>query len=97
MTGADPRPPPPIPLFGVAFDALTLDEAVRRVAARPAGDGFRYVVTPNIDHLVRLDRVPDLRAIYAGAFLRVLDSQALALAARLVGLPAPPVLSLIHI
>ena len=48
------------------------------LAARPADAPFGYVVTPNADHLVRLQRQPELRPLYADAMLRLLDSRVVA-------------------
>lgn len=86
----------PVPLLGLRFAPLGVAAAVDWIAARgPALFGyeapFGYVVTPNADHLVRLHRRPELRAVYTGAALCVLDSRVVAAAARLLGVPAPPV------
>ena len=78
-------------LLGLDFAALDLAGAVDWAMARQDGAPFGYVVTPNADHLVRLARVPGLRAAYAGAELRLLDSRVVAGAARLLGLAPPPV------
>lgn len=59
------------------------------LAARPAEAPFAYLVTPNADHFVRLAREQALRPLYEQATWRTLDSQAVALAARVLGL-APP-------
>ena len=37
------------------FDAITLDELVDWVEGRDPMASFEYVVTPNVDHVVRLD------------------------------------------
>jgi N-acetylglucosaminyldiphosphoundecaprenol N-acetyl-beta-D-mannosaminyltransferase len=84
----------PIRLLGLAFDALSQAGVLRLIEARPAGAPFAYVVTPNADHLVRLARNPGLyRLLYSGAWLRLLDSRVVACLARLLGLPAPPVVT----
>jgi exopolysaccharide biosynthesis WecB/TagA/CpsF family protein len=75
------------------FDALTLDQAVRRVSER-AGEvrPFVYVVTPNVDHRVRLEREPHLHALYETAWMSLCDSRILELMAKADGvrLPAAP-------
>ena len=38
---------------------------------------FSYIVTPNVAHFVRLADDVGLRAIYAGAYMRILDSKVL--------------------
>jgi N-acetylglucosaminyldiphosphoundecaprenol N-acetyl-beta-D-mannosaminyltransferase len=78
-------------LLGLDFAALDVAAAAARIAQQPADAPFRYVVTPNADHLVRLARHPELQAAYAGAWLRLLDSRVVARAARLLGLTTPPV------
>lgn len=76
---------------GLAFDPLGLDEALVWLERRSAADSFAYVVTPNVDHCVRLadDADPGLHAAYAGADLCLCDSRILALLARLRGIDLP--------
>jgi N-acetylglucosaminyldiphosphoundecaprenol N-acetyl-beta-D-mannosaminyltransferase len=76
-------------LLGLDFADLDASAAAALVAQQPAGAPFRYVVTPNADHLVRLARHPEMEAAYAGAWLRLLDSRVVARAARLLGLSVP--------
>ncbi len=85
--------PAPVRLLGVEFAGLSFDEVLDRLAARPASAPFAYVVTPNSDHLVRLHSRPELGALYEAAALRLLDSRVVARLARVVGLPAPPVVT----
>lgn len=68
-----------------AFDKIGMDIAVRRVADRPAQQGFAYVVTPNVDHLVRLETDTVLARLYAQAWLTVCDSRVLELLGRASG------------
>ena len=94
MSGPPPGVAAEIPvrrLLGLDFAAVPPAAILAWVLARPAAAGFAYVVTPNADHLVRLRRQPDLLPVYAGAALRLLDSRVVRLAARGLGLPAPPV------
>lgn len=75
--------------LGLDFDRLALDEALAWCAARPADARFAYVVTPNVDHVVRLDREAAggaVRAAYAAAALCLCDSRILARLAALSGL-----------
>ena len=84
---------PTVRLLGQEF-AAAAPAAVRAWAlARPAAAPFGYVVTPNADHLVRLARDPALASVYAAAELRLLDSRVVRRAARVLGLPAPPVVA----
>jgi exopolysaccharide biosynthesis WecB/TagA/CpsF family protein len=82
-----------IKLLGLDFADLDAVRAAALIAARPEGAPFRYVVTPNADHLVRLDRQPELAAIYRDALLRLMDSRVVARAAAAIGLSAPEVAS----
>lgn len=76
-------------LLGLDFADMDIAGAAAFLAARPASDPFGYVVTPNADHLVRLHRQPELKPLYAGALLRLLDSRVVRRVARLFGLHAP--------
>lgn len=82
---------PTVPLLGLDFANLSLGAILGRLAARPAEAPFGYVVTPNADHLVRLQRRPELRPLYTDAMLRLLDSRVVAGIARAAGLTAPEV------
>lgn len=78
--------------LGLRFDLLDA-EAARRCIVSLVADGFSYVVTPNVDHIVRLDRASDtsLQDAYDGAALCLCDSRILARLARLSGLCLPVV------
>lgn len=80
-----------IALLGLDFASLDVARAASRIAEHPAGAPFRYVVTPNADHLVRLSRDPRLSPIYRNAALCLLDSRVVSGLARLLGLPVPQV------
>lgn len=68
-----------------AFDRIGFDTAVTRIADRDPGKAFAFVVTPNVDHLVRLRRDGVLAPLYAQAWLTVCDSRVLELIAALSG------------
>lgn len=87
----------PLEFLGVAFTPLELPEAERWVLDALAAPRFRYVVTPNVDHVVRLHRGdPAWRdafaAAEAAADLCLNDSRILAKLARMadVELPVTP-------
>ena len=82
-----------VSLLGLEFADLTVSAAASYIAKRPADAPFRYVVTPNADHLVRLSRDPGLGAIYRNAALCLLDSRVVFGLARLFGLPVPKVVT----
>ncbi len=80
-----------VTLAGLDFDDLDIVQSAAWIAGRPADAPFGYVVTPNADHLVRVSRDPQLRAIYRGAALCLLDSRVVGWLARLMGMPAPAI------
>ena len=84
----------PITRFvGMDFQAMSTIVAVDALASAARIDAaFSYIVTPNVDHRVRLDREPDLQPLYDGAAVLLNDSRILeALAARDgKALPASP-------
>lgn len=65
------------------FDDMDLDEFVR-VARDFGGQKFGYVVTPNVDHLIRYHDDAAFRATYADATYVLLDSRVVAGLLRLV-------------
>ena len=79
----------------VEFDAVTMDGALARLAAFALEDGFHYVVTPNVDHIVRLDAADaQARALgeaYRHASLCLCDSRVLSRLARFCGIGLPVV------
>lgn len=68
-----------------AFDNISMDTAVLRLAGRDPKKPFEFVVTPNVDHLVRLGRDGVLAPLYAQAWMTVCDSRVLELLAMLSG------------
>ncbi|XBQ17581.1 MAG: WecB/TagA/CpsF family glycosyltransferase [Oceanicaulis sp.] len=68
-----------------AFDRIGFDTALERIAYRDPKAPFAFVVTPNVDHLVRLRRDSVLAPLYAQAWLTVCDSRVLELLAWLSG------------
>lgn len=65
------------------FDDYDLD-AMSRVVAGFGQDRYGYLVTPNVDHLIRLRDEPALQPLYADAAYVSLDSRFLALLLRLL-------------
>lgn len=80
-----------IRLLGMDFLDAGPSAAAALIAARSPDAPFAYVVTPNADHFMRLERDPGLRSVYEGAWLRLMDSRVVARAARVLGLAAPKV------
>ena len=88
MTGA-----PSIDYLGLRFDARPIDAVVDALMATPL-EACVTVVTPNVDHIVRLhrdDATPALWAAYRDASLCLCDSRVVARLARLSGLRLPVV------
>lgn len=77
------------------FDAVTMDHALIRLEELAAQGGFHHVVTPNVDHVVRLHSAdPQTRALrlaYQSASLCLCDSRVLSRLARLCGIHLPVV------
>jgi len=71
--------------LNAAFDRIGFETAFSRIVDRPADQPFAFVVTPNVDHLVRLQRDSVLAPLYAQAWLTVCDSRVLELIASLSG------------
>lgn len=78
----------------IAFDRLGGDRVIADLRARPADAAFAYLVTPNVDHVVRLSRLdpagPEHRA-YAEAGWCLCDSRVLARLAAMRGVRLPVV------
>ena len=68
-----------------AFDKISMDVALRRITERDATRPFAFVVTPNVDHLVRLETDTVLATLYAQAWLTVCDSRVLEMIGRISG------------
>lgn len=82
-----------INFLGLPFQAMQTRNAARHIAGNAlGGGGFWYVVTPNVDHMVRLSREPELRELYEESGLILNDSRILELLARWdkLDLPASP-------
>ena len=68
------------------FDPLSFSDVKRRLRAVTSATSFGYVVTPNVDHVVRIHRHPRLRPIWNSATMCVCDSQVLRLLAKFRGI-----------
>ena len=76
-----------IQLFGMTIDALDIDHAVETIwrwCQKPRDGRCRYVVTPNVDHVVMYQSNPLLRTAYSGASLVLADGMPVVLASRLL-------------
>ncbi|MGO4167428.1 exopolysaccharide biosynthesis WecB/TagA/CpsF family protein [Novosphingobium sp. PhB57] len=87
------RPDPgPVEFLELAFTRIDMAGALDAIVSRPPSAPFAYVVTPNVDHVVRLQRRrSDLWPAYRGAWMTLCDSRILAKMARAVGQDLPVV------
>jgi N-acetylglucosaminyldiphosphoundecaprenol N-acetyl-beta-D-mannosaminyltransferase len=83
-----------IHVFGIDIDAINAGEAVRWVLdkCRSTTQECEFVVTPNIDHIVKLKDDVYLKMAYSHASLVLTDGRPLRLAARLLGREIPEVI-----
>lgn len=76
--------------MGLEFDPLGTADAVSYIVdLANHADRMRDVVTPNVDHMVRLNGEPELKPLYEGADVLVCDSKILEVLAKLEGLSLP--------
>lgn len=78
-------------LFELDLHAVTFDEAVDLLSTTvtDATGAARVVVTPNVDHLVRLESMPGFRSRYAQADFIFADGMPVVWASRMLGDPLP--------
>jgi exopolysaccharide biosynthesis WecB/TagA/CpsF family protein len=80
--------------LGIDFDLRDMAATERWLATRPVDAPFAFIVTPNVDHVVKLDAAPpdsEIRIAYARAALRLCDSRIVAKLARARGIELPVV------
>ncbi|MEG8037970.1 WecB/TagA/CpsF family glycosyltransferase [Sphingomonas sp. LR60] len=92
----EPAAAPRRTFIGIDFDPLDTDAAVTWLRQITAATPFRYVVTPNVDHIVRLEALGEqdpvggeLWRAYRAAALVLCDSRVLARLARFYGIELP--------
>lgn len=75
-----------VEFLGLEFDTWSPARVRDWLAARDADSPYAYVVTPNVDHMIRLADAPAaIRRAYDEADLRLCDSRVLARLARWAG------------
>jgi exopolysaccharide biosynthesis WecB/TagA/CpsF family protein len=82
----------PAEFLGVRFDCLEMSEVLEILTAVRPESAYTFVVTPNVDHVVRLDdpgQRSSLGPIYEDADLSLCDSRVLKLLAKANGLRLP--------
>jgi len=75
--------------LGAPFDCIVPNAVVNLVSDCGPGSRFRYIVTPNVDHVVRLNENAVLAEYYDRAWLSLCDSQPIARLARALSLDLP--------
>ena len=77
----------------VEFDTMPLDGILARIAVVEPGSPYAFLVTPNVDHIVRLHKsgagLPGLAEAYRNADLCTCDSRVLARLAKWRGIYLP--------
>lgn len=76
-----------IDVLGVAFDNVTLDEAVDRALAMLEEDGPHLVATPNPEFVQRAQKDPEFTQILSEADLVIPDGVGVIYAAKILGRP----------
>ena len=92
---ADPRSTPDqrtaprsYEFLGARFEPLTPIQTLTRCKDITTQSEFRYIVTPNVDHIVRMKKEPSVFGPpYDAAWLSVCDSRILELLAKFSGIP----------
>lgn len=89
---AGPEPFSLVEFIDLGFATADADHVVGMVRGRSAELPFAYIVTPNVDHLVRLQRTrSDLWPAYRAAWMTLCDSRILAMLAARLGFALPVV------
>src|SRR5258708_4417432 len=78
-----------IDFLDLQFDRLSFQDVEDWLKAASSETPYAYIVTPNVDHLVRAHGQPELRKLYEAADICVCDSRILKMLARLRGLKLP--------
>lgn len=74
--------------IGATFDPLTPMQTLSRAKWMTKDHGFRFIVTPNVDHIVRMAKEPEVfKPLYDMSWLSVCDSRILELLAAFSGIP----------
>lgn len=85
--------PPPVSFLGLGFEQVDIAQACEWVITQSKLETFRYLVTPNVDHIVQIHEAGSGLAAqaYRDADFVVCDSRILSLLARTSGVRLPVV------
>lgn len=64
-------------LMNTEIDNLTMDETLNAIDSLIKEDNCSYVVTPNVDHIVQLEKDEELKRVYENASLILTDGKPL--------------------
>ena len=80
-----------IKMFGLNIDSLSMKEAVDVVGSwiLQGKSDCKYVVTPNVDHVVQLEKNTAFKNAYLKASMIVADGKPVVLASKILGKPLP--------
>lgn len=80
-----------VSMFGIDIDVLDMNATVERIFDWTTSEerNCKYVVTPNVDHVVMLQKNRELRQAYNDASLVVADGFPLIMASKWLGTPLP--------
>jgi N-acetylglucosaminyldiphosphoundecaprenol N-acetyl-beta-D-mannosaminyltransferase len=84
----DPTPDT-VELFGVRFNAVNFKDAIDLLSSSVEQRPAKVVVTPNVDHLVSLSELPDVKNVYTSADFAFADGMPVVWASRLLRQPLP--------
>ncbi len=76
-----------VTICGAQIDNVNLSEALNSIFAYFDNRKPSYIVTPNVDHIIQLQKNQEFRKIYNGASLVLPDSMPLLWAAKFLGTP----------
>jgi len=66
-----------VPMFGMEFSRATLSEATRAILALVGEGNADMIVTPNVDHIVTMERDQHMRQVFKSARYRFADGMPL--------------------
>jgi len=78
-----------VQMFGLSFCRCTLDEAARQIIQAAIDEEKWLVVTPNVDHLVQMDRDEEMKHVFRQAQFCVADGMPIIWFSRIIGNPLP--------
>lgn len=77
-----------VTIFDIRIDNVTLEEACNQILGFVEnGEMHKYVVTPNVDHIIKIQRDKEFHHIYKNASLVLADGMPLVWAAKLLKKP----------